>query len=177
MSDVEFRVLGTTEVYADGHALALDSPKQRALLALLLIHAGEVQSTDRIIDALWGVQPPKGGVKTLRYHVSKLRATLGEHADLVASHSPGYVLEASFDSIDSRRFEALSAEAKATLERDPQRASQLCSRALELWRGSPYADLDYEEFVQAEVRRLNELRLSTIELRIQAELDAITGVR
>ena len=107
MAAPEFRVLGPVEVLVAGRPLQLESPKQRSLLAFLTIHANEVQSTDQIIDALWGEQPPEGGVKTLRYHVSKLRNALGPHADSVVTRSPGYVLVVPAGSIDSRRFEDL----------------------------------------------------------------------
>ncbi|MDJ0664702.1 MAG: BTAD domain-containing putative transcriptional regulator [Acidimicrobiia bacterium] len=168
MADVEFRVLGTGEVLIDGAPLAIDAPKQRALLTLLLIHANEVQSTDRILDALWGEEAPASGVNTLRYHVSKLRSALGSHADLIVSRESGYELVTSPESIDSRRFETLFRQAREVVVTDPMRAAEVCHHALELWRGSAFADFPYDEFVQAEARRLNEMRMEAIELRIAA---------
>ena len=172
MAGLEVRVLGPVEVLVNGRPLALDSPKQRSLLAFLAIHVREVQSVDRIIDALWGEEPPQGGTKTLRYHVSKLREALGEAGDAVVTRSPGYMLELPREAIDSLAFEMLLTQAQARLPDDPVRASQLFDEALGLWRGSAFSDFQYEEFVQAEARRLEELRMGALEDRGRAALAA-----
>jgi DNA-binding SARP family transcriptional activator/WD40 repeat protein len=172
MSGLTVRVLGPVEVLADGHHLRLDSPKQRSLLAFLSIHVGEVQSADRIIDALWGEEPPQGGAKTLRYHVSKLRAALGDGGDFVMTSSPGYVLAVPPEAIDSHCFETLLTQAQTRLSADPARASRLFDEALGLWRGAAFSDFQYEEFVQAEARRLEELRLIALEDQGRAALAA-----
>jgi len=168
--DIEFRVLGKIEAVSGGQSLRIDAPKQRSLLALLLIHAAEVLSSDFIIESLWGSDPPTGGVKTLRYHVSKLRSALEPHGDILVSRPPGYILDVAPAAIDSHRFERLVAEAETVLAEDPVRSGHLLGRALSLWRGRAYADYPYEEFAQAESRRLEELRLTAISLRIDADL-------
>lgn len=165
-------MLGPVEVLVDGRRLRLDSGKQRALLSFLAIHVGEVQSTDRIIDALWGEESPKGGAKTLQFHVSKLRSALHDAADCLVTRSPGYVLAVPPEAIDRDRFERLLAEARAVAPADPARASLVYDEALSLWRGTAFADFEYEEFVQTEARRLEELRLSAIEDRGRSELAA-----
>ncbi len=172
MARVELRVLGPVEILVDGRPLTLDSPKQRSLLTFLSIHVGEVQSADRIIDALWGDEPPQGGAKTMRYHVSKLRSALGDVGDVVVTRSPGYVLAVPKEAIDSHRFESLLAQGQEQLVVDAARAAHLLGEALDLWHGAAYSDFQYEEFVQAEARRLEELRLVAMEDRGRAELAA-----
>jgi len=142
---MQFRILGPLEVEGDGEPLALGGAKQRAVLAVLLLHANRVVSRDRLIDAVWGERAPETAYSALQGYVSALRKALG--ADLILTRAPGYVLETAPTSVDLGRFEAL-----------------------DLWRGEPLADLDSLGFVQIERVRLGELRLSAVEERVDADL-------
>jgi DNA-binding SARP family transcriptional activator len=164
---IEFRVLGPFEVWAGGRALELKRRKQRALLALLLLHAGEVVSTDRLIEELWAGKPPKAAVGSLQNLVSDLRKALGR--DLVRTRQPGYVLDVEPEQVDLHRFERLVAQASEG--GDAERRSELLREALSLWRGPPLADLAFETFVHIEVARLEELRTAAREELIDAELE------
>lgn len=185
-NELDFRVLGPLEVSANGTFLPLGGAKQRAVLALLLLHANEVVSSDRLIDELWGDSPPDSATNMVQGYVSQLRKVLepgrirGEH-EILVSRSPGYMLQIGADQIDAERFEQLAAEGRRALElEDAAAAVQRFREALGLWRGPALADLAYETFVQADVARLEELRFGALEDRIDAELrlgrdDALVG--
>jgi predicted ATPase/DNA-binding SARP family transcriptional activator len=163
---VEFRLLGRLEVEADGIDLTPARPKRRALLALLLLHAGEVVATDDLVEALWGERPPETAHTALHGHISALRKRLG--AERIETRPPGYLLRlADGDELDVRRFEHIAAETPA--EGRLARSEQL-REALALVRGEPLADFRYEAFASQEIARLEELRLAVVEERIQAEL-------
>jgi DNA-binding SARP family transcriptional activator len=151
---MEFRILGPLEVEADGRALALGAPKQRALLAALLLAPNRAVSVDRLVDVLWLDDPPAGAANALQYHVSQLRKLLGE---AVLTQEPGYLLRVEPEHVDALRFERLIADGKP-------------ADALRLWRGDPLTELADDAVAQAEARRLEALRLSALELRIEAEL-------
>ena len=163
---MELRVLGPLEVWRDGELVELRGTKRRALLALLILHANEVVRTDRLIDELWGEERPANASAALQNHVSRLRKDLG--ADVVVTKPWGYVLRADPDSVDLQRFERLVVEAKPLAA--AQRKEKLTD-ALALWRGAPLADLSHEPAIAAEMRRLEELRLSALEQRIDADLE------
>jgi YVTN family beta-propeller protein len=166
---MQFRILGPLEVERNGGRVALGGAKQRAVLAVLLLHGNRVVSRDRLIEAVWGERAPESAYSALQGYVSALRKTLG--ADLIVTRAPGYVLEAEPTSIDLGRFESLVAEGSAALAAgDAGRASQQLREALDLWRGEPLADLDSVGFVQIERVRLEELRLSAVEERLDADL-------
>jgi DNA-binding SARP family transcriptional activator len=167
---IEFRILGPLEVVGDEGPLVLGGQKQRALLGLLLMRVGQVVATDRLIDHLWGEQPPRTASTSLQNLVSQLRKLLG--ADVLATRPPGYVLRVDAASLDLGRFERLVAEARGA--EPPARAAKL-REALALWRGAPLADLSFETFAQNEIRRLEELRLDAIEERIEADLELGEG--
>lgn len=173
---MEFRILGALEIYERDRALRLGGPKQRALLAVLLLHANEVVSTDRLIDALWGERPPETAAKALHVYVSQLRKALEPNGatgsgQMLQTRTPGYVLRVRPEQLDLRRFESLVAEAKLALAQgDAARGSAKLRDALALWRGPALSDLTYEPFAQAEIARLEELRLAALEERIQADL-------
>jgi DNA-binding SARP family transcriptional activator len=164
---LEFRILGPLEVAADGEPLQLSGQKQRALLALLLLDANRVVSTDRIVDALWGEEPPRTAATSLQNFVSQLRKLLG--SDVVVTKPPGYQLRIEPEQLDLERFTRLVEESQA--EPAAERAAKL-RRALALWRGPPLADLGFEAFAQQEIGRLEELRLAALEDRVEAELEA-----
>jgi DNA-binding SARP family transcriptional activator len=162
---LQFRILGPLEVADETGPVALGGQKQRALLGLLLIRAGEVVSTDLLIDQLWGEDPPKAARAGLQNLVAQLRRLFG--ADRVVLRPPGYVLHVDEDGFDLARFELLVKEAR---QAEPAERAAKLREALELWRGPPLADLTFESFAQNEIRRLEELRLDAIEERIDADL-------
>jgi DNA-binding SARP family transcriptional activator/tetratricopeptide (TPR) repeat protein len=170
-----FRILGPLEVHSDGQPVPLRGPRQRALLAILLLHAGETVSTDRLIDLLWGETAPAGARKALSVRVSELRKQLepvAHGADTILTRAPGYALELGPDQLDLQRFERLRGAGRAALDAgDPQTASERLGAALGLWRGPPLADFAFEPFAQAEIARLEELRLGALEDRIAADLE------
>jgi DNA-binding SARP family transcriptional activator len=175
---VEFRVLGPLEVLDHDEPVALAGAKQRALLAILLLNANEVVSSDRLIDELWGAEPPKTAAKSLQVHVSQLRKILeperatGESGRLLVTRAPGYLLRVESEQLDLARFERLAADGRDALARDdPESAAAKLREALALWRGPPLADLTYADFAQREISRLEELRLAALEDRIQADLE------
>jgi YVTN family beta-propeller protein len=154
---MEFRILGPLEVYSDGQALDLGGAKQRALLAVLLLHSNQVVSRDRLVDALWDSDPPASAQKGLQMYVSGLRKLLGK--DRLETRPPGYLLRVSDDEFDLERF------------RDLQNKGRL-DEALALWRGPPLPEFGSERFAEAEIARLQELRLACLENRIDADLAA-----
>ena len=167
----EFRVLGTLEVVDHDGPLALGAPKQRALLAVLLLHRCEPVSTDRLIDELWGEQPPASANKLVQGYVSNLRKALGD--GLLVTEGRGYVLRVEPGQLDLGRFETLVAQGRGALEGgDALTAAAVLRQALEVWRGPPLADFAYEPFAQAEIARLEESRLAALENRIEADLSS-----
>ena len=161
---MEFALLGPLEVRADGRPLSLGPPKQRALLVLLLLNANRVVSRGRLIDALWGESPPETASKALQVYVSRLRKVLP--AGVLLTKSPGYLLAVDPDALDLLRFERL---VKAAREAAPADAASQLREALGLWRGSPLAEFG-EPFARIESGRLDDLRLTALEQRIQADL-------
>src|SRR5262245_3669403 len=166
-SPMEFRILGSLDVTSGGRPVALAGPSQRALLALLLLHANEVVSSDMLIDGLWGEEPPGSGVTALQVRVSQLRKTLGADAGRLETKPPGYCLRVGPYELDLEHFSRLVAEAGAA---EPLVAAEQLREALALWRGPALADVAYEVFAQEAIRRLDELHSAAIERRIDADL-------
>jgi DNA-binding SARP family transcriptional activator len=162
----EFRILGPLEVVRDGQPVPLGGQRQRAVLAVLLVHHGQVVPTERIIDLLWGEHPPRTAATSLQNAVSQLRRELAP--DVIETQPPGYALGVGRDAIDAVRFESMVASARRA---PPEERAELLRAALGLWRGPPLADLASEEFAQGEIRRLEELRLTALEGRIAADID------
>ena len=171
---VEFRVLGPLEARVEGAPAPLGGPKQRALLALLLLNRNEAVSTDRLLDGLWGERPPPSAAKVVQQYVSRLRRVLeadGADEKLLVTRAPGYMLRVAPGELDLERFEVLTEQARrAQAAGDPAAAGAALREALMLWRGPPLADLTYEPFAQASVQRLEEQRLAALEGRIEADL-------
>jgi YVTN family beta-propeller protein len=166
---IEFRVLGSLQAVERDRQLALGSPRQRALLALLLIHLGEPVSSDRLVDELWGGAAPVSAVKIVQGYVSNLRKVLGE--GLLVTSGRGYVLQAQEGETDAGRFAQLVAEGRGALaDDDPRTAASRLRDALGLWRGPAFADFAYESFAQPEIARLDESRFAALEACIDAEL-------
>jgi DNA-binding SARP family transcriptional activator len=163
---VEFRILGPLEVVEGGRPLTLGGPRQRALLAILLTRANEFVSGDRLIDELWGARPPRNATNALQYHVSRLRKTLGP-SDAIVTRGSGYLIRVAPHELDLLRFEQLVEEAT---QAPAAQAARLLRDALSLWRGPALGDLASESLAQAEILRLEELRLAALELRIETDL-------
>jgi len=167
---VDFRILGPLEVSRDGRVIPVAGARQRELLALLLLEAGRVVSTDRLMDELWGEQQPAAGSTALRVRVSQLRKALRAGGEILVTRAPGYALLVPRDGLDLWRFERALDEGERLLAADPARAVEVLERALGEWRGAPLTDVAYAPFAQAAIVRLEELRASALELRIEAEL-------
>ena len=164
---MDFRILGPLEVWDGDRRLDLVGSKRRAVLALLLLHANEVVSIDRLVDQVWGDKAPRNAAAALQTHVSRLRKELG--AEAVATRAWGYVLRTEPGAIDLERFQRLVAEADNLPARE--RAGKL-REALALWRGGPLEDLAFEPALSKDIARLEELRLAVVENRIDADLEA-----
>ena len=162
-------MLGALAVQRDSEDLPLGGPKQRALLAILLLNANTAVSRDRLIDGIWGERPPPTAAHTLDNYISRLRKTLGDGR--VSRRAPGYVLQVMPDELDLDRFERLLALGREHLAAgDAGQAARDFRAALALWRGPALADLRFEPFAVAEADRLEELRLQALEYRIEADL-------
>ena len=176
---MQYRILGPFAVAKDGAEVVMGSGKQRALLALLLLHANEAVSTDRLIDQLWGESRSASATKVLQNYVSKLRRLLGD--DVLITRAHGYELRVEPGELDLDRFDDLVAEGRRALAAgDPEQAAAVLAEALALWRGPPLADFTYEPFALSEIDRLDGLRLAALTERIDADLqlghhDALIG--
>ncbi|MFL6063974.1 MAG: AfsR/SARP family transcriptional regulator [Friedmanniella sp.] len=178
----EARILGPVEASMDGRPVALGSPKQRAVFALLVLHGGRVVSTDRLVAELWGEDPPRSPVSTLQVYISRLRRSMGGREESEADgapdavrlvrRSPGYQLTLPTGSVDADRFAALVAAARTRLAENPVQARQMLDDALRLQRGAPLADVVelLGPNASAEAQRLDDLRLTALQLRLQAML-------
>ncbi|MEO5576418.1 MAG: BTAD domain-containing putative transcriptional regulator [Gaiellaceae bacterium] len=163
---MQIRLLGPLEVRDGGRVIALPRRQQRALLAALALRAGEVVSTDRLIADLWGESAPASATGSLQNTVSALRKLIGR--DALLTQAPGYRLAVGREAVDVNRFERLLTEARVP---DPATRARLLREALELWRGPALADLEEEDFARLEAARLDELRVTALEERIDAELE------
>ena len=175
---MDFCILGPLEALNEGRPVALGGSRQRALLALLLLHANEMLGTDRLIEGLWGERPPSRAAKTLQMHISRLRKVLaagggnGSTQDgVVLTRDRGYELRLDPERVDARRFERLLGEGRRELlAARPERAASALEEGLALWRGRALADLSYEPFAQAEVARLEDLLVMASEELVEAKL-------
>jgi peptide/nickel transport system substrate-binding protein len=173
---VEFAILGPVEVRHDGDTVPVGGPKQRALLAMLLLADGTPVSRDALIEGLWGERPPATAGQTLDSYLSRLRRTLG--SDRIERRPPGYALRVAPDELDRGRFERLVADARE--DPDPRRAVTTLQEALGLWRGPALADLRCEPFADGVPEQLDGRRLAAVEDLFEARLElgegaALTG--
>ena len=173
----EFGILGPLEVSRGGRAVPLGGPRQRAVLALLLLEANRVVSMDRLAEDVWGGDPPEGGVTTLQTYVFHLRRALepdrlrGTAGGILVTRDHGYLLHVDHEHLDAAVFEEGFAAGRATLEEGRYaEAAQTLRAALELWRGPVLANLADYAFTRPEAARLEELRLAALEARIDADL-------
>jgi len=161
---MELRILGPIEVVSDGRQVRLGGPRQRALLAYLLLHANGAVPTERLLERLWD-EPPTGGLAALQTQIYRLRRLLG---DRIETSGHGYSIRVGPGELDLDVFRALLAEAGASA--DPAARSRLLREADALWRGEPLAGVD-APFARAEAAALDELRLSVLEDRLEADLE------
>jgi predicted ATPase/DNA-binding SARP family transcriptional activator len=172
---MKFSLLGPLEVREGDQVILLGGAKQRALLAALLLHPNEVVSRDRLIDGVWGEQPPATAAHTVETYVSRLRRALHdtENHDVLVTRPPGYMLRIDPEQFDLKRFERLVWEGRRELaEGNPRAGSELLRQALALFRGPPLDDVAFFPFARAEVDRLEEMRLAALEDRMDADLAA-----
>src|SRR5262245_46103888 len=172
---MEFRILGPIEVVDDGRAVTLGPSKQRAVLAILLLHLNEVVSRERLIEDVWGERAPATAPTALNGYVSHLRQVLdaghGTERRVLITRAPGYLLELDPDQVDLQRFESLARRGKQELARgEAEAAAATLADALSLWRGPPLAEFASAPFALAENLRLQELWVSAYEDRIEADL-------
>jgi DNA-binding SARP family transcriptional activator len=187
---MDVRILGPLEVWVAGRSLALGGTKQRAVLAMLVLHANQVVAIDHLVDGLWGQTPPDGATNVVQVYVSRLRKTLraaspegsagwsegradrpeGQAAAVLARRKPGYLLQLDTDELDLARFQRLADQGTQALRRVPELAAARLGEALRLWRGRPLAEFTDEPFAQAESARLAEQHLAVLQARIEADL-------
>ncbi|HET6214185.1 MAG TPA: BTAD domain-containing putative transcriptional regulator [Micromonosporaceae bacterium] len=173
---LEFRVLGPFEASCAGRPLNLGGPQLRSLLARLLMDAGRPVSVPALVETLWADQAPADAERTVRTYVSRLRKAMQPGAggpameDVLVTHAVGYELRIDPAALDAARFEQLVAAGRQALDERPQLAAQHLADALELWRGNAYGEFDGCPALAGEGVRLNRLRLSAVEDRVEAEL-------
>ena len=166
-SGMLFRVLGPLEIGGTDGQIPLGGPKQRAVLAYLLVRANDLVPAESLIDQIWGELPPDTARNTLQSYISHLRKALGP--DRIEGGATGYVLHLAPEELDAARFESLVRDARAA-DGHSDRAASLLREALALWRGPAFADLSFELSLQGEIARLEELRMQALEERIAADL-------
>jgi DNA-binding SARP family transcriptional activator/basic membrane lipoprotein Med (substrate-binding protein (PBP1-ABC) superfamily) len=168
---MQFRVLGPLEASIGGESIPLGGAKQRAVLAVLLLRAGEVVSVERLVEEVWGDEPPPSAAHTLESYVSRLRQLFNGHGPRLLRRGSGYVLELADAELDARTFAELHEQGcLAASEEDHERVVRLTAAALAVWRGPALADVALASAGRAEAERLEELRLRTHEVRLDAQL-------
>ena len=166
---MEVRLLGPLELADGGRSIAYGGARQRAVLALLVLHANQVVASERVLMELWGEDAPPGAANALQAAVSRLRRALPQGR--LVTRPPGYLFRAVPDEVDLSRFERLLAQGRQALaDGAAAEAADTLADALALWRGPALADFRYEPFAQAEIARLEELRLVCVEERVEADL-------
>jgi DNA-binding SARP family transcriptional activator len=168
---VEFRILGPLQVVDRGRTVSIGGARQRSLLALLLLNANDLVSADRLVEGLWGDEGGPASRNALQVAVSRLRAALGSAAERLVTQEPGYRVRVDAGELDAERFEVLVAQGRRqAAEGDATGAADTLGRAVGLWRGRALADFVYEPFAQLDIARLEELRISAFEDRVDADL-------
>src|SRR5436309_3264933 len=165
---MDLHLLGPVEATHGEHPIPLGAAKQRAVLAMLALQANETVSVDRLVDGLWGEDPPATAPKMVQLYVSQLRRVLGGDGAEILTHGRGYELRLPADAIDATRFERLVEQAGS----DKAVPHDAARQALAMWRGGALADVADEPFAAAEIRRLDELWLRAAELVVEADLAA-----
>ncbi len=172
-SELEFQLLGQLGVKGEHGVIPLGAPKQRSVLAILLLHANEIVPTDRIIDLVWGDSPPRTADHSVQIYVSELRKALanGAGSDVIETRPPGYVINVPPDAVDSLRFERLVRDGvSAVRSGDASKGRQKLEAAVAAWTGEPLSDFAYDDFAQGYIRSLGELRSDALETLADLEL-------
>jgi len=168
---IEFRLLGPLEARIGGRALDLGGNKQKAVLAALLLRAGDVVPIEQLVDDVWGNAPPASAEHTLESYVSRLRHALSPYGPSLERRGNGYRIELGGAVLDSHLFDRrLEAAADALESKDAAQAAAAAASALSLWRGPALADVELHGSGRAQAHALDELRLTALEMRIDAEL-------
>ncbi|MGH3914215.1 MAG: BTAD domain-containing putative transcriptional regulator [Pseudonocardiaceae bacterium] len=173
---MEFTILGPLQVLDGRRCIDVSSAKERLTLAMLVMHANEVVSADRLVEVLWGGEPPATAANTVQTYISRLRRALEPDRaarakdGLICTRRQGYTLAIDPEAVDAVRFERLAHAGRSALPDDPERAADLLRQGLALWHGEPLAEFGFELFAQAEIARLTELRLAALEDRVEADL-------
>jgi basic membrane lipoprotein Med (substrate-binding protein (PBP1-ABC) superfamily)/DNA-binding SARP family transcriptional activator len=170
---VDFAILGSIEATADGRPLDLGPPKERAVLAALLLHPNEIVATDRLVGYVWGDAPPRTAAHSIQIYVSDLRKRFGQAGApaVITTRAPGYVLHAEPDTVDAARFEALVTRGTRELRAgDVRGGAETLRAALGLWRGPPLVEVADADFCRPHIHRLEELRAQAVEGLADAEL-------
>jgi DNA-binding SARP family transcriptional activator len=168
---VDYRLLGPLEVYDADRQVLVGGPRVRALLAVLLVEANRVVTTDRLAEALWADQPPASARRSLHFLVHRLRRTLPGDGQAVRTSGGGYLLQVGQGELDADRFEGLLAQARAAwVAGDAEAASAGFEAALALWRGRPLGEFAEAEFARTAVARLDELRVAALTDQVDVEL-------
>ncbi len=169
VSSIEIRILGPIELEVDGRIEHIGGARPQSLVAALVLDVGHAVPVDRLIADVWGDDQPAAAETDLQSHISRLRAVLGQ--DRLRSGDGWYQLDVVPEAIDAVRFERMTLTAESLLPSDPRAALSAATQAMGLWRGEPFGVLGDLPFLQSTARRLVELRLSTIEIRVQAEIE------
>jgi DNA-binding SARP family transcriptional activator len=165
---VFIRVLGPIDVVIAGSPAPITGRHTRLVLGALVVSLAHAVAAENLAFVVWGDEPPRTAMTTLQSLVSRLRTILG--ADAIAYTNGAYVLTADPDQVDAVRFERLALAAGDCLADDPGHTRDLCREALGLWRGAPFGDVGDHDFAHLEAIRLDELRMATMELQLEAEL-------
>jgi SARP family transcriptional regulator, regulator of embCAB operon len=175
---LQFQVLGPLEVFHGDRICTPTPPKVSRVLALLLLRANQVVPMDALIEELWGEAPPMSAVGTAQTYIYQLRKALDPGAeqigggDWLVTKPPGYLMRVSPDQLDATAFDALSRQGRQMLERSrPEQASHLLRLALDLWKGPSLANVRRGHLLEAHAVHLEEERMRTLELRIQADAE------
>ncbi|HSL25840.1 MAG TPA: BTAD domain-containing putative transcriptional regulator, partial [Acidimicrobiia bacterium] len=173
---MQFRILGTLDAEVDGGPIDLGPPKQRSLLAVLLLHLNEVVPTERLVELVWGEGAPRTAAHSVQIYVSDLRKVLAPNGATILTKPPGYLLDADPDCVDACRFErGVDAALTAITEGRLSDGADRLRAALELWRGPALSEFVYEQFAQSDIRRLEERRRLAIEELARVELELGRG--
>jgi DNA-binding SARP family transcriptional activator/tetratricopeptide (TPR) repeat protein len=169
-----FRILGPLEVRSGEAWTAIGAPKWRALLAVLLLNHGQVVSTERLVDELWGDEPPARPANLVATYVHRLRGLIGDpDGRVLVTRAPGYRVVVDGDELDALRFARLVAAGRTALaDGAAAHAAELLGEALRLFRGQPLADVPFSDLVDTEANRLEESRVAALGLRVEAEIES-----